>query len=167
MNTKGLLSEKHYELLPTANCSNHVQNSDTCRQEMITRENLLKSRLCNLANQLATSSKKYRKSIAIVKSKLNIMPYKLKVLRQSVKRKEEIIKGLRTELKELKKKMQTYYYTRKIRNHTATIKKLKLNEKNKLHQIKVRHNTDNRAKEKVIASLENDLLQKEENTTHF
>ncbi|XP_047138521.2 uncharacterized protein LOC124814655 [Hydra vulgaris] len=160
-----LSSETHNEFLPTASCSNHVQDIFTCRQEIPPRENLLKIQLSNLANQLATSSKKYRTNIAIVKSKLNSMPYKLKLSRQSVKRKEDVIKDLRRELRELKTKMKISYYTRQIRNHTATIKKLKYNEKQKLKQIKVKHNTDNRANKKMIASLENNLLQKEENAT--
>ncbi|XP_047126932.1 uncharacterized protein LOC124808016 [Hydra vulgaris] len=149
------------KLTPTNNSKNK-QNLYNLREKMTPTNKKLQSRLFYLSSQLANSSKEQRYQIALLKSKLNNMPYKIKVLRQSVKRKEEIIKALRAEVRNLKQKFKSCYYNRRIRNLVMKKKEMKIEAREQLRQVMLKHNTVSRENKMEIARLENDMTQIEE-----
>nr|XP_047144092.1 uncharacterized protein LOC124817731 [Hydra vulgaris] len=170
LSCSSVATSKHIDILspiisePLASTSKtlNLESKPTSREKLTTEKKIFKKRLSDLSSMLASSSRNYRNKIVLVKAKLKSMPYKLKVFRQSVKRKEEIIKALRAEVRDLKQKLQTYYYSRRIRNLITTIKARKIKEREKLRQVMLTHNISIRENKISIARLENDMTQMKE-----
>jgi hypothetical protein len=97
-------TDEHINTLPLVNrlpftSKNSIENAarrHTSREELTPWKEKLSNRLSYLSNQLANSKNNHRKSISKVKSTYYSNSYKLKVFRQNIKRKEDIIKVLRT-----------------------------------------------------------------------
>nr|XP_047133635.1 uncharacterized protein LOC124811655 [Hydra vulgaris] len=165
--TSVLLPQEHIAILPLVNDEpilpvKSIKNETgkhASREELTPKKAKLITRLSFLSSQLASSTRDHRQKIAKLKSKYNSMPYKLKVFRQNIKRKEDIIKALRAEVRELKKEIKTYYYKSLIHKLKAKTKALKVKEKQNLMQIKVKNNTNISANKMFIAQLENDISQ--------
>ncbi|XP_065648591.1 uncharacterized protein LOC136077987 [Hydra vulgaris] len=132
------------------------------REKLSPIKQKLKCRLSYLSSRLANSYKERRRKIALLKAELKSLPNQLRVLKQNVKQKEKIIKALRAEIRNLKKLTQKKNYGEQIRRFKAEKKALKLYEKHKLRQLKTKHNATVLTSNRLIASLENDLLQIEE-----
>nr|XP_047126045.1 uncharacterized protein LOC124807754 [Hydra vulgaris]XP_047126048.1 uncharacterized protein LOC124807754 [Hydra vulgaris]XP_047126050.1 uncharacterized protein LOC124807754 [Hydra vulgaris] len=140
----------------------NLTTRQTSIEKLSPRKKKLTNRLSHLSSRLAISSIENRKKIASMKAKLSSLPYKLKVLRQSVKRKEDIIKALRAQVRDLKHKNQTYYYSRQIRNLIASKKAIKIKEREKFRKLALKHNAAIRKNNTDITSLEDSLTQMDE-----
>ena len=77
----------------------NLESRHSSREKLTPMKIKLNKRLSHLSSKLTSSSKEYQNKIALLKAKIKSMPYQLKVLRQSVKRKEDIIKALRAEVR--------------------------------------------------------------------